>query len=162
MAVGQRRCQKMLRIARQKWRRPTPLRQGSHTLGRSLTFETLHDESAMSGFGLGRPLAGKTRRAKFGKTRQGGLRMPWLLAGPDSEKRVEHGRITQWLGAFLVTTDQRSLRDRTPALACHPMAAAQRDDVPVFPITAARFECLQIWRRPRGPPERHTARERDG
>ncbi len=109
--------------------------QGSHALSRSLTLETLDDESAVRSFGLDRP---------EGQDEAG---MVWQQDGRWAlhQKRSKDGRITQWQGAFLVTTDQRSLRDRTPALARQPINLAQKGTILVFPITTVRFGCLQCW-----------------
>ena len=64
--------------------------------------------------------------------------------------QCEDERITQWLGALPVTTDQRSLRDRTPALVpashipallaiMHESALALKS-----PLTVGMVGCLQV------------------
>lgn len=62
----------------------------------------------MSGFGLGGP--GRARRGGRGlAARDWWVACFWI--------QWQSGRITEWLGAFLVTVLICSLRDRPPALA---------------------------------------------
>lgn len=71
----------------------------------------------MSRFGLGRARQSRTRRTRPGRlaARAGGLHALTRNARRD-------GRITRWLGAFLVTTDHHSLQDRMSALETEPIA----------------------------------------
>lgn len=74
--------QKMLRIELQKGRGSTTMRQGSQNLGRSLTLETLDDESGMSSFGLGGP--DEARRGGQGFGRRHGQGRRWTMGGSPS------------------------------------------------------------------------------
>lgn len=133
--------QKMLRIERQEGRGSTTMRQGSQSLGRSLTLETLDDESGVSSFGLGGP--DEARRGGQGFGRRHG-------------KARDDGRITKWLGAFLVTIDQRSLRDRTPALVRPPVKSLSDEGQPGLSNhhREARMPAdLGVWML-HGPPQR--------